>query len=417
MPSISRRVHKTFFAFSISIILIMLVLIMVASEDLEATMQHSELEEEIRFMQVQQAPDKPLYWKTANLIALYLPDNGSTQFEIPPLFTTLTVPFHGEVRLKDQIFLVHTAHHQNGRYFIAKNISGFEKREELFHWILAIAALVILVFTYFFAKIGGKRLTQPLDDLSHRIQTISVSAHMPRLDLNYQDQELLAITQTFNTFLDELESFVTREQSLMSLASHELRTPVAVISGAIEILHRRGQLSADDLKTLARIQNACAEMSANVDMLLMLSRRSESLAPHESLQVDAILDTVLEDLATRFDVFERVHVIKDAAVFHEGDRILVKMLLLNVIQNALQHTSAPIVIRLDTQKIEILDQGGGLPASIQDRLNQDSHALKSPQLPGLGLYIVTLICERLKWRLALENAEQQGTRVCIYFNK
>jgi len=329
----------------------------------------------------------------------------------------LAVPFHGEVRLKDQIFLVHTAHHQNGRYFIAKNISGFEKREELFHWILAIAALVILVFTYFFAKIGGKRLTQPLDDLSHRIQTISVSAHMPRLDLNYQDQELLAITQTFNTFLDELESFVTREQSLMSLASHELRTPVAVISGAIEILHRRGQLSADDLKTLARIQNACAEMSANVDMLLMLSRRSESLAPHESLQVDAILDTVLEDLATRFDVFERVHVIKDAAVFHEGDRILVKMLLLNVIQNALQHTSAPIVIRLDTQKIEILDQGGGLPASIQDRLNQGSHALKSPQLPGLGLYIVTLICERLKWRLALENAEQQGTRVCIYFNK
>lgn len=415
MSSISQRVYKTFFTFSLLIIIVALAFIIVASEDLERTLLNSELEEEMRFMQTQYSSNEVIYRKTAYLIALYLPDQSLQTIEIPAIFANISPPFHGEVRIKDETFLLRASRENQGRYFIAMNISNFEKREEFFLWSFAAVALLILIFTYFFAKLASKKLTGPLDDLSQRIQSINVGSNVPRLNTNYKDRELQVITRTFNAFLDELENFVIREQSLMSLASHELRTPVAVISGAIEVLYRRATLSADDLKTVTRIQSACNEISANIDMLLVLSRRSDSPKPFENLQVDTILDQALDDLTSRFNLDGRITVHKDAPVSQQGDPVLVKMLLINLIQNALQHSQTQITIQLDSEKIEIIDQGPGLPASIQEKLQQQNKKLRLSQSSGLGLYIVTLICERLKWKLVLENAEQSGTKACIFF--
>lgn len=415
MASISSRVHKTFFAFSISSTLIMLMMVIMVNEDLESTMLQNDIKEEIGFMLARQSVQAPVHWESANLTLLLLPDSAGGKKELPDIFSHLPVPFNGEVEMGDKTFLVQTGHGDTGRYFIARNISAFEDRELLFKWILGAASMVMLVVTYFFAKIGSFRLTQPLKDLSQRMQKIPASQQMPRLDLNYQDNELQTIALTFNSFLGELEAFVTREQSLMSLASHELRTPIAVISGAVDILQRRAQLGTDDQKTVERIKNACNEMKANVEMLLTLSRRSESLGDEALVNLGDVLDEALEDLESRFDVALRVQAIKGEQILRHGDRTLVKMLLLNLVQNALQHTGARILIAMDAQKIEIQDEGEGLPISIKQQLSQNNIKLTGTSLPGLGLYIVTLICERLHWRLEVADVEKRGTLIRVHF--
>src|SRR5690606_1882219 len=120
-------------------------------------------------------------------------------------------------------------------------------------------ALVIIAFSLLLAVLSSRRIVKPLRLLSDRISRTPVGTSMPRMETDYADAELHSIAMTFNRFLDELESHVRREQSLLSLASHELRTPIAVMSGALDILESRNQLSSNDQATLARVRRACDE--------------------------------------------------------------------------------------------------------------------------------------------------------------
>src|SRR5690606_1477854 len=141
----------------------------------------------------------------------------------------------------------------------------FENREALFEMAVIIMAVVIIGLSLLLAIVSIRRIVKPLSLLSERICSRPVGPSIPRMATDYVDTELHSIATTFNRFLDELESYVLREQSLLSLASHELRTPVAVMSGALDILESRNQLNANDQATLRRVRRACDEMRDNID--------------------------------------------------------------------------------------------------------------------------------------------------------
>jgi signal transduction histidine kinase len=238
---------------------------------------------------------------------------------------------------------------------------------------------------------------------------------MPRLPLAYQDGELHTIAQTFNRFLDELESFVKREQSLLSLASHELRTPIAVISGALDVLEHRQQLSKDDKATLARVRRASAEMEANVNMLLKMARRDPVVETIKQVALVNVVEQVLDDLDAHHDVQARVSLTASPGITVQADPTLVHMLLRNLIQNALQHTTRGIQIRLETGLVQIVDDGPGLTDEQRAILSgQERIDLGDSPLGGLGLYIVTLMCERLQWRVEVVPSHSSGTLIRVH---
>src|SRR3546814_12735577 len=87
-------------------------------------------------------------------------------------------------------------------------------------------AVVIIAFSLLLAVLSSRRIVIPLKLLSDRISRTPVGSSMPRMETDYMDAELHTIAMTFNRFLEELESYVRREQSLLNLASHELRTQI-----------------------------------------------------------------------------------------------------------------------------------------------------------------------------------------------
>lgn len=87
------------------------------------------------------------------------------------------------------------------------------------------------------------------------------------------------------------------------------------------------------------------------------------------------------------------------------------MLLRNLIQNALQHTTGTITLHLYADHILLQDQGRGLSPQQQARLGQQ----QAPTTGGLGLYIVTLMCEKLSWRLDLKSELDHGTQIELFF--
>lgn len=127
---------------------------------------------------------------------------------------------------------------------------------------------------------------------------------------------------------------------------------------------------------------------------------------------------MLDEFEPAKDACQRVVVDVTARASVVADPILVKMLLRNLIQNALQHTAGGVRVWLASGRIEISDQGKGLPESYRRLLvERTMPAAEMAALPGFGLFIVTLVCERLGWQLAVPRNSAQGTRLHLRFGQ
>ncbi len=411
MRSISRRIHRAILLVSMACIAVMVVMVLEVNEDLERTMLQVEFEQEVDFMLENRDQSELFVWEGFNQQMVFVPQGQATPAQMPEVFKDLPLGFSDEIRRNEKTYLVNVAVLPKGVVYIAKDITHFENRELLFSWALGVMTLLIIGLGLWMATLSSRRIVNPLRQLSEQISEVPVGAQMPRIPVNYTDSELYTIAETFNRFLGELESYVRREQSLLSLASHELRTPVAVMSGALDILEMRGQLKPNDLATVARMRNACTEMRSNVEILLKLSRNQDDASPvMEVISLMNLVEEVLDDLNNLFKARDRVRVNVIDRIMLRTDAVLVKMLLRNLIQNALQHTQKEIDITLGQGVIQIKDRGTGFTAGQKAILNKEISVVPgSSALNGLGLYIVTLMSERLQWTLQVTRSDSSGT--------
>lgn len=414
LRSISRRVYRTILSVSVASVLAMVVTVLLVNEDLENTMLKVEFAQERDFILMNHTGDEVFIWDTPQIAVVFSPSDDIHPTLLPEVFKGLPNNYSAEIERGDETYLVTVESVSGGVLYIAKNITHFEKREVLFQVALIVIALVILTFSLMLAVFSSRRIVRPLKLLSERISRIPVGPHMPRMKPDYEDSELHSIALTFNKFLDELESYVRREQSLLNLASHELRTPIAVMSGALEIIESRDQLSEKDRVTLARVRRACDEMRDNVNILLKLARRELENRVHEAIEVSPVAQQVISDLQSSLKGAERVRLITVSELRVQADPSIVGMLLRNIIQNAVQHTAGEIRVTVSEHFVEVEDSGTGLSAEQQAILmGKKSLSNDGAALSGLGLYIVTLMAERLAWRLEITRTNKNGTKIRV----
>ncbi len=412
LRSISRRVYRAILAVSVVTTLAMVVTVLLVNEDLEQTMLDVEFSQERDFILMNHTGDEAFIWDTPELAVVFVPSDEVHPTSLPEVFQGLPQNYSAEIERGDETYLVTVETVSSGVLYIAKNITHFEKREALFGIALVIMAVVILAFSLLLAVFSSRRIVRPLKLLSERISRIPVGPNMPRMESDYGDVELHSIALTFNRFLDELESYVRREQSLLNLASHELRTPIAVMSGALEVIESRDQLSDKDRATLLRVRRSCDEMRDNVNILLKLARREAEGRANEVIELSPLARQVISDLEMSLNGTDRVKLNKVSELRVKADPAMAGMLLRNIIQNAVQHTKGEIEVTVSERSVEIEDSGTGLSADQQAiLLRQKSLSNDGTALSGLGLYIVTLMAERLDWLLEITQTNENGTKI------
>lgn len=422
MRSISHRIYRTSALISLISLIVVFLGVTWVSEDLESTMLRVELTQEREFFLGDNFdPEQPILRETSSLILAYIPNitpqNGPAS-SVPRIFDGLNPGFSGEVYKNDETYLVSVQKLPHGVLYLARNITHFEKREWLFRLALLIVILLVAAVTALFSIVEAKRIVQPLKSLSNEIEKLPVGANMSRLPNYWQDAELHSIAGSFNLFVTQLEAYVQREKSLLNMASHEFRTPLAVISGAIDILETRGTLNIQDQATLTRIRRATTEMQTNVNALLTLARKeTTNSTTAQTVSLPSVIHQTIEDLSLNFAVGSRLNFIAHQPVDVHADPALVQMLLRNLLQNALQHTSGKVYVEVDENILEIRDEGPGLAEEAKVLLTSAGPA-RSPEAmtSGLGLYLVTLIAERLNWPLELASPVGKGTTIRIHFN-
>lgn len=414
LKSISRRVYRAILTVSAVSMVAMVLTVLLVNEDLERTMLEVEFAQERDFILMNYTGEDVRVWDTPHLAVVFVPSGTPRPAALPKVFRGLPDNYSAEIQLEGKTYLVTVDTVETGVLYVAKNITHFENREALFQIALIIMTLIIIGFSLLLAILSSRRIVRPLKLLSERISRIPVGSNMPRMETDYVDAELHSIAMTFNRFLDELESYVQREQSLLSLASHELRTPIAVMSGALDILESRNQLYPNDRTTLNRVRRSCDEMRDNVNILLKLARREPANQVHEVFDVCPVAQQVIDDLKISHHVDDRIRLEAQYSLTVTADLAMVRMLLRNLIQNAVQHTQSDVRVTISERFIEIEDQGTGLTTDQQAiLLGQRKIASDGSSLSGLGLYVVTLMTERLGWQLDIAQTDNNGTRICL----
>lgn len=392
-------------------------------EDVEDTILSLELKAEAEYFaeQVREGSFQPI--KTAQLEVVFLP-GGEAEASLPEHFQNRLLPLSKEIEIGPTTLLIvgERLEQPNGTLFLAQDITIMENRESLVQFALIGVTGLMLLVGFFVARTGAKYLVRPFKKLTREVLNTAPGSSMPQITTDYRDQEFCDIAEAFNRFLSELEHHIEREKSFVKLASHELRTPLAVMSGALNVLEQRQSLSTADQKTLARIRRAMQTMRDDTEVLLELARSEASEGDARTIVLQDVVQNTIDDLELGNPSHAgRITVYNDSP----GTRVtthpaLVRMLLRNLVQNALRHTHEKVEVRMTENRISVRDFGSGLPSTVTERLGSAGTPSSITSAPGelsnttFGLLIVRLVCERLGWDLEIPKSDSEGTEFLIH---
>ena len=226
----------------------------------------------------------------------------------------------------------------------------------------------------------------------------------------FGDDEVGLLARTIEKTLERISAFVERERYFTGSASHELRTPITVISGALELLEQ-SDLSTTDVELLDRVRRATLDMKTTIEMFLCLAREIDDGLYDEQFSVMPLVSQAIEQqrylLSGKFiDVeIDLIDVeIKDLSnPIASGHPQAFSIAVNNLVRNAFEHTlsgQGPITIHIKERVLFVTNQVRS-EADEQDSLTEATPTNGY----GLGLEIVQRLCERNGWSFSLQADE------------
>ena len=278
-----------------------------------------------------------------------------------------------------------------------------ERRELLEAMAVGIpaAGLLAALAGLWLASIG----LRPITEMASRAAQIAPNGEE---DLGHSDRddEIGQLTAAFNGLVARLRGALQTQRRFMADASHELRTPVSVIRSAADVTLARDRRSEEEYREALGIVDAEARRAARlVDDMLVLARADGGGYP---LQPEPLyLNELVDDCARALSVLARERQVRietaphgDTSIF--GDEGLLRRMLVNVIQNAVQHSPAghrvavAIVPNGRSVAIEITNSGAMIADADRDRIFDrfvQLDAARRGSGSGLGLPIARWIAE------------------------
>ena len=291
---------------------------------------------------------------------------------------------------------------------------------------MAVADLLGVAFSVFVGILLSRRALRPIDRLTGAARRIGAGDLGQRVEVGTAGDELSRLAATFNKMIERLQQSFEKQNRFVSDASHELRTPIAVIKGYADLI---GQWAKDDPKVLeesvAAIRKEATDMAGLVEELLFLARGDSGALKlrKEELSLSGLLEEIAEEsrLIAPGHPFE-CSVQKDFSLF--ADRKLLKQALRALVDNAVKYTPENGKIRLEAEKAEhravlrVRDSGIGIPESEQPKLfdrfyRVDKDRSREKGGSGLGLSIVKWIAEAHGGEARIEESSEKGTSVVI----
>ena len=280
--------------------------------------------------------------------------------------------------------------------------------------VMVLVTLIILVIAVVVIWAVGGSLLRPLRLLTATAHSISGSNVGKRIVVQGAD-DIAELTMTFNAMLDRLEAAFTSQRNFINDAGHELRTPITIIRGHLELL---GDDPEEQKETLAIVTDELDRMSRLVNDLLLLAKAERpDFLNLETVDVALFTEELLAKAKALGDRYWQLE--DQAFCWIVADRQRLTQAMMNLSQNAVQHTKREDAIFLGSfvKNNEVCfwvrDTGEGIAPKEQKRIFERfarvTNSRRRSEGYGLGLAIVKAIVEAHEGRVELRSELGKGS--------
>ncbi|HET8815918.1 MAG TPA: HAMP domain-containing sensor histidine kinase [Pseudidiomarina sp.] len=299
------------------------------------------------------------------------------------------------------------ADNERKRAFVVFDVAQIEADSAEDWWLLLVITGIVGTLGILGFGLGLVIMRRSIAPVGHLAKVVSeidlehLSAEdYKRIDSSrFGDDEVGLLAEAIEKNLERISAFVERERYFTGSASHELRTPITVITGALELLDQ-SDLSASDVKVLNRVKRATLDMKTTIEMFLCLARETDDGLDDEQFSVMTLVTNAIE---------QQRYLLSRKCVDVDVDRLASPTLLghpqafsiavNNLVRNAFEYTldgHGPITIQIKECELLIYNQVN--TSNDEQRAAADASTSHGY---GLGLGIVQRLCERNNWSFSL----------------
>ena len=289
--------------------------------------------------------------------------------------------------------------------------------------VLPLALLLAIVGGYLLARYSLRQV----DVITLSAQEITAHNLSKRLPMPAVNDEIARLTATLNEMIARLEASFAQIKQFTSDASHEMRTPLAILMGEMELVLRRPRTESEYIETITSSLEEVVRLSQVVNNLLEISRAESGQATmkFDLVNISKIAEDVCEDLEI---IANEKHIVltRDIQEFVtlRGDSIRLHQVLLNVIDNAIKYTLPNGTVHINVAMknmeavVEVSDSGIGIheediPKLFDRFFRVDKARSQDVQGNGLGLSIVRWIVEAHHGTITVHSTVGKGTTFTI----
>ena len=294
-----------------------------------------------------------------------------------------------------------------------------EQYEMIIRVFLAAVSLLVAGVGAGIGVLLSRRIIAPLRELTR--QVAQSRPHNLPLDISgrFADDEIGFLAKTLEESLQRIQSFVEREKAFTRDASHELRTPVTVIKGALELIEQLPVYTDKSLHgPLERVKRSVKGMAITIDTFLWLAREDAFETTDQACDVAAASRETFEEYAHLFKsrpVTASFRQLGSPAI--DAPDAVFKIAVSNLLRNAFYHTpKGDVCLTVKPNAVEVFNSTAfDMPGNLRDVTAPHVRGKNSEGF-GLGLAIVKRLCERFNWHLTIDSPHDGGTCVMLSFD-
>ena len=313
---------------------------------------------------------------------------------------------------------------------VAEDMDDYFEATARYELLMVVGIPVLLALAALVGYLISRRALAPVDQITRAAQNISPNDLTGRLTLPGTGDELERLAETLNSMLQRIEGAFHRITQFTADASHELRTPVALIRTRAEISLRKSRNDDEYRAALQEILNEAEHMSSLIENLMLLARADLGA---QSLTLKR---TDLCEIARRASAQGRIladarqqrwsQSIPDSPLWINGDGESVGRLFLILIDNAVKYTPVYGSVALQVTQsngnvhVEVSDTGIGiaekdLPRVFERFYRADAARSRDSGGAGLGLAIGQWIVNAHDGEITARSSVRGGSRFCVSF--
>jgi signal transduction histidine kinase len=287
-------------------------------------------------------------------------------------------------------------------------------------------AILFAIFgTYWFTS----KLTAPIQQMVNTMREIDRSGKLRQIEVSNREEsaELQQLVRAFNQMIGRLDRTFARQKQFVADASHELKTPLTVISSYANMLKRWGRdnesVRDEAIDAIAREAERLQNLTKS--MLTLAEAEQEDWLRLELFDVVQVVDELATMLQTTFQRTIRVKTLS-RVVRMVGDKDKIRQLLVILLDNAIKYSKEPIDISITLMrnivKIEVKDKGMGIPEKEIPHLFErfyrvDGARSRTTGGVGLGLSIAKRIVDMHEGKIDVFSLPELGTTITLQFKQ